>query len=109
MQVSDGLPTVFAMINDQPVAGLIQPLGGSDLDRSRQHGAQDVRIGAVRVGDGGNVAPWYDQYVRRRLRVEITESDGVPILAHSGRRDTAGCNGTEDTIRHQCPPRTRLC
>ncbi len=60
VQVTYGLPTICAMINDQPVAGLIQSLGSGNFNRSRQHGAQYVCIGSARVGDGCNVAPWYN-------------------------------------------------
>jgi hypothetical protein len=46
------------------------------------------------------VLPWDDQDVRRARGVDVAERDGVLVLVHPIRPCLAGCNSTEEAVRH---------
>jgi hypothetical protein len=100
VHVPDGLPTVLAGVEDDPVPAGGNALGGRDLVCR----ADDfVEQAAARGDEGrhvGEMVPRHHQDVRRRLGVDVTEGDGPLSVHHYRGRDLSGNYPAEQAVWH---------
>jgi hypothetical protein len=100
VHVPDSLPRVLAGVEDDPVPGGLDALGGRDLACRRD---EFVKQPAARGGEGRHVGvmiPRHHQDMRRRLRVDVTEGDSPLPVQHKRGRDLSGSDPAEQAVWH---------
>ena len=100
VHVLDSLPSVLAGVEDDPVAGRVDALGGRDLARRAD---EFVQLTVARGGESrhvGEMIPGDHQDVRRRLRVDVTEGENPLPVEHYRGRDLSGSDSAEQAVRH---------
>jgi len=98
--VEHRLPGPGTGVEDHPVPGLGQPFGLGDLVRLGRHLGEQPAAGRGERGQIGVVILRYDQHVRGRLGVDVTERESAGRLGHALGRDVARDNPAEKAIRH---------
>src|SRR5215213_224141 len=98
MKMRDRLSGIGAVIGDDPVAAVIEPILGGDACGQRQRVRRDVPIVAADRTQGREVLPRHDEHVDRRLRVEVAEGDVMLALSDELRPELAAGDATEDAI-----------
>jgi hypothetical protein len=100
VHMPDGLPAVLASVEDDPVPGVFDALGHSDLAGRAN---KLVKQPATRRGERTHVrevVPWDYQDVGRRLGVDITEGDEtLPVQDYRG-GDLPGSDPAEQAVWH---------
>lgn len=99
MHVQNGLSGSRTRIEHDPVSGLRDALGLGDRTGLPDEGGRQLGIGGGQFRGGAMVLPRHHQYVRRRLRVDVTEGDGLRGLADDDGGDVARDNLAEQAIR----------
>lgn len=94
MEVEDALPGVRPNIEHQPVAAIGQPFFPGDAVRGAKEGGEQLGIERVRFIDAADVVARNHQDVRRRLGMDVAESDDLIVLIDDlswdlARRDAA--------------------
>ena len=79
MQMKDGLPCVRANVKDRAISFFETALF-RELRRGQVQSADDLGILRLRLFQAGHVSLGNDQDVRRRLRVDVAEGEGVLIF-----------------------------
>lgn len=88
MDVVDGLAAMFAGVDDGAVS-LRKALGAGDFRRGPLQVAEQAFVVLFGVGDGGDVLPRDDEYVDRRLRLDVGKGIAVLILVDGFGRDAS--------------------
>src|SRR5436190_12847591 len=100
MDVKDRLSRVPVRVEYRAVASggdpaLLRNRGGAPHDLS------DERIIVRRqLVQRSDMAPWNDQNVRGRLRIDVVERDDVLVFVHDRRIDLAVDDSAEETLWH---------
>lgn len=79
MNVIDGLTAVISGIDHRAIS-LGEALGPCDFRRSPVQVAEQFFVGLLSVSDRGDMFPWNDQNVDRRLGIEIGKSVALVVL-----------------------------
>lgn len=91
MEVRHGFAAVLAVIDDQTVAGFIQPKLGGDFGGFEQQMAENFFIVRLRFGDAWNGFLRDDDEVGGRLRIYVAEGeDGFVFKDNRGRNFSRG-------------------
>lgn len=88
MQVVDGLPTVFACVDDSAIA-VLQTAFLRNFGCGRQQPAEQQRIFRFGLVERTQVLSGHNQNVRRRLRMNVSKSVAVLVLVDRGRGNAA--------------------
>lgn len=97
MQVRNGLCSVATVVGREPIAGLGEILGLRHRYRDGHHPTQQLLIVAKRV-HARHVPTRGDQYVRRRLRVDVAEGNHMVVRIDLITRYVAAGDGAEDAV-----------
>ena len=100
MQIGNALPAVRSIVDDQTVAGFIQPqLFGH---RSRFEKQMTEQFVVFRAGLGDSCYPFLgdDQDVDGRLGLDVTKSKHQVVLIDNGSRDFTVNDSLEDRFAH---------
>jgi len=89
VKVVDGLPAVVAGIDDRSKAAR-QALTAGNARGNQVEISQQLLVFGVRFCQRSNVLTRYDEYVRRRLGIDVPERVSPIILKDLLRRDLAG-------------------
>ena len=99
MNVEDGLTGSRPIIGNHSKATAVeQSFPARYVDRQRQRVGNDRSILGADGPQGGNVPARHDEYVGRRLRVEVAKGDRVLALSHERRAELPVDDLAEDAI-----------
>jgi hypothetical protein len=104
MYVINRLTRTLVAVENQSVTVLIDTLVSGDLFGHQHHLAGNRDIVYVQIIDGRYVFLGYDQQVRRRLRIHVSESENIIILVDLVARNFAISDLAEQAICHDAPP-----
>src|ERR1051325_4263160 len=96
VDVEHRLPGGLAVVGDDAVAIRLEVEVAGDLGDAVKGHADDRSLALVERVERGDVPARDDQAVRRRLRVDVVESDGDVVLELLLRRDLAGDDAAEE-------------
>lgn len=100
VRVPNGLARVLAGVEDDPVPGGLDSLGGRNLARRAY---EFVEQSAARGREGRHVRemlPRHHQDVRWRLGVDVPEGDGPLSVKHDRGRYVSGSDPAEQAVWH---------
>src|SRR5215471_16766799 len=98
VQVEDALPRIRANVGDKTVATLADAQVARNLCRRRENSCQHGPILRRQVLHRGDVTPWNEQHVTRRLWVDILERDHILVLIDNLTRYHTCCNLAEQAV-----------
>lgn len=104
MDMKHALPRLVVGVHHQPVTMLGEALLCGELFGGEKQLADQHGIIALQIIDRGDMFARNDQDVGRRLGVEITKGDDIPIFIDLGGWDLAINNLAKDTV-HDAPER----
>ncbi len=100
MKMKNGLPTVRAAVDDQPVPTVVDANIPCDLVRRRREPAHDaVRI-AAQIGDCFDVCPWYDKDMHRGRGVYVPEGHDVFVFVDQFGLQRSSGDTAEQALGH---------
>jgi hypothetical protein len=95
MDVKNDLPARLVAVHQSAVAGLGETLASRNLAHGSIHTPHERFIFRLEIIERGDMFPWHDQDVDRRLGIEVAESDYRVVFVHHVRRDVASGNLAE--------------
>lgn len=98
MNVEHGLAGTGACIEDDPVAGFVDALGGGDLPRLAYQLGGKLGIGRGERGGSRMVSLGDHEHMSRGLRVDVAECDRTQSVADHRRRNLTRDDLAEETI-----------
>jgi len=78
--MEDGLPCVASVVNDHPIAVLIEPEFFSESLRDKEQMSYELPVGVLDTVDVPNMFFRDDQNMGRRLGIDVREGKGVIVL-----------------------------
>ena len=96
VQMRNGFPCIGAIVNDQTVASRSYPAAIRDLGDSGEHPTEQLGIVTRSLVDPWDAPLWDDQYVDRRLRLDIPERDKIRSLEDDVGRNISSSDFFED-------------
>lgn len=100
VQVVDRLLRVGTAVDDAPISRLLDSLAGRHPGSRQAKLTQEIAIVLSSVGKPGKVAARNDEYVDRRLRVDVAECQHIRILVDDIRREFAERDLAEEAVSH---------
>ncbi len=98
MNVEDRLPGGFVAIHDRPITYLGKTLVRGDRPRGAVEAADNRLIVLADVIDRRNVLAWNDQYMCRRLGVDVPKRDGRVGFVNDVCRNIPGQDFAEKAV-----------
>ena len=99
----DGLSGRAAVVRDDAIAGVLDPLGMRDLRGDREQSPGEDRVRVRHVGERRDVGARHDQHVRGRDGRDIADREHQVVHMDLRRRDLAGDDPAEEAgVGHRC-------
>ena len=98
MQVGDALSRIRANVGDKTVAALADAQVARNLCRRRENSCQYRPVLCCHVRHRGDVTPWDEQDVLRRLWVDVFKGDHILVLIDYFTRYHTRCNLAEQAV-----------
>src|SRR4029077_17669641 len=89
-KMRNAFTSVRAAIDDDAIAGLLDPEFLGEIARNKQEFTKQCAIGFRRSGQTRNRFLWNNQDVHRSLRIHIMKSNRVVVFPDNLRRDFPG-------------------
>src|SRR6267143_3353724 len=102
MQVKNRLTTIRVRIHHHPISLVVDPRVFREVAREREQSAE--QIGVFGVVQRADVSGRDDEQMRRRLGIQVPESEHVAFALDDGRRDLPRRDLAKHAIRHSRPP-----
>src|SRR6267143_5122746 len=102
MQVKNRLTTIRVRIHHHPISLVVDPRVFREVAREREQSAE--QIGVFGVVQRADVSGRDDEQMRRRLGIQVPESEHVAFALDDSRRDLPRRDLAKHAIRHSRPP-----
>ena len=99
MDVEHGLPGLAVRVEDRSVPALVIAVLRRQGGRPAKHRTHETIVAWRQVVQRGDVLPWHDQHVQRRLRIDVLEGHQRVVLVDDGARDFTRDDLAEEAVR----------